>query len=197
MHINVFFCTFMPFAIRICNLNLWDELEDNGFQLFLDITNYHYKGNIFNNCLTNFINPSYNDITLCISLCVTRKQHITLGDRRGKFSAFYTIIKAAHLPNAEVHLLVSFSWHFLYHHVLKWFSCNTSIQTGWNIMKLLSAVILCSHLLVISHNVLCPQRELPLKDAQDTRHCLSIFFIIFILIRTLCPYTSFFFNFSV
>jgi len=58
---------------------------------------------------TNFINPSYNDMTLCISLCATRKQHITLGDRRGKFSAFYTNIKAAHLPKAEDHLLVSFS----------------------------------------------------------------------------------------
>jgi len=86
MHINVS-CTFMPFC-NICNLNLSDELEDNGFKLFLDITNYHYKGNIFLN--TNFINPSYNDITPCISLCVTRKQHITLGDRRWKFSAFYT-----------------------------------------------------------------------------------------------------------
>lgn len=85
MHITVF-CTFMPFC-NTYNLNLWDEPEDNRFQLFMDIIITIIKETILLNA--NFINSSYNDITLCISLCVTRKQHTLLWEtEEGNFLPF-------------------------------------------------------------------------------------------------------------
>jgi hypothetical protein len=155
MYINIF-CIFMPFC-NTCNLNLWDELEYNRFKLFLDITNYHYKGNI--SFKHQFYKPQlqWHDSPYQL-MCHQKATHYSGRQKREILCLLYK-----HQSCTSTKGQRSFTGFLFMTFSIP--SCAKMIitqrnHTGWNIMKLLPAVILRSHLLVISHNLLCPQREL-------------------------------------